>query len=300
MATCLLTSPPASHIALTIMPTDNPRLPLDLQESILSHLAGSLDLKSCRPMLASCTLVCHAWCCIVQAWIFTKIEIRANQTQMDKLTKFFGASSPSHHLSKHIKSITVARYTATIPSLIAMLRAMDEREMFRLFNNVEHIALSLVHDSLSEEGITLLSQFRQLRKMQLRLTKTRVVSFHHLLSSFPALIHLALDLEDASFSDSGSAHIQAFKLQRLEIFRLDRSSTFLPGIKLDVEYLTLEWCDGLRNWDATSFIRSVIASITLENIKTLNLVGHTRDAADVNSGKSWRPSTTHSACVLTT
>jgi hypothetical protein len=136
--------------------------------------------------------------------------------------------------------------------------------------------------------------------MQLTLTKTRVASFHHLVSSFPALTHLGLGLYDTSFSDSGSAHIQALKLQRLGIFLLDGSSAFLSGIKLDVEYLTLEWGNDLRDWDATSFIRSVIASITLENIKTLNLVGHTRDAADVHSGKSWRPSTIHSACVLTT
>jgi hypothetical protein len=276
------------------MSPNNPRLPFELQESILSHLAGCLDSESYRPVLASCALVCDAWHSIVQPWIFTELEIRSDLTEIDNIAKFFGTSSPSHHLSKHVKRVTVAAFLSSVLPLSVMLRAMDEREMFQLFNNVEHIDIALVHDSFSKEGITLLSQFRQLRKMQLMLTTTRVASFHHLVSSFPALTHLGLGLCDAYFSDSGLAHVRALKLQRLGIFLLAGSPAFPSGMRLDapgLEYLTLKWGDYLRDWDAVFFVRSVMASIPLENIKTLNLIGHTRDAADVHSGKSWRPST---------
>jgi hypothetical protein len=287
------------------MSTDNPRLPFELQESILSHLAGSLDSESYRPILASCTLVCHAWRSIVQPWILTELVIGSDLIKMDNIAKFFGAASPSHHLSKHIKSISMApSYTNAFLSLSTMLRAMDEREMFRLFNNIEYIDidLTLVQDGLSEEGITLLSQLRQLRKMQIMYATTQTVSFDYLVSSFPALTHLGLC--DVHFSYSGSAHVRALKLQRLGVYLLnDRSPTLPPGMRLDAPelvYLTLERGSDLSDRCAASFMQNVITSFPLENLKALNLIGHTWNPADVISGKSWHPSTTHSARVLMT
>jgi hypothetical protein len=275
---------------------NNPCLPLELQDLILSHLEGSLDFMSYRPMLASCTLVCHAWRSIVQPWLFTDLEFRSDLTEVDNIAKFFDASSPTHHLSKHVKSITV-----TVGSLSALLRAMDEREMFPLFDNVEHIDTTLVHDNPSEEDITLLSQFRQLRRVQLKTLWPRAVSFHHLVSSVPALTHL--ELCGVHFSDSGPAHVRAFKLQRLGINLLHGYGTIPPGMRLNapgLEYLMLKWDHSNLSMHGEPLIQNLIASIPLETIKTLNLIGHTRDPADVIPGKSWRPLTPHSARVLMT
>jgi hypothetical protein len=284
---CLLTSPPVSHKALTIMFPNNPRLPLELQQSILSHLAHDLDSKSCRPTLANCALVCHAWCSIVQPWMFTELRYTsaiARRTQLNNTVKFFGASSPSHHLSKHIKMITISPmfYSNTIDSFQALLRAMNEREMFQLFNNVEFIVLNPGLYSLVEADIALLSQFRQLAKMQL--TCSLVFSFPDLVSSFPALTHLGLS--DVPIADSGSAHVQALKLQRLGIFLNHNDDRgFPPGIELNapgLEYLILMWSYHLSTTHAASFVRNVITSIPSENIKTLNLIGQTWDATGTN------------------
>jgi hypothetical protein len=284
------------------MSTDNPRLPLELQESILSHLAGSLDFESYRPMLASCTLVCHAWRSIVQPWLFTDLVFRTAVTEVDNIAKFFDTSSPTHHLSKHIKSITVKQsYSQNVArcTLNAMLRAMDERKIFRLFNAVQHIGINLGSDSLSEEDITLLSHFRQLRKVQLITPWPRAVSFHDLVSTFPALTHL--ELCGANFSDSGPAHVRALKLQRLVITLFQGSPTVSPVMRLDapgLKFLMLKWLDYLNSPYGEPLIQNLIASIPLENIKTLNLIGHNRDPADVIPSKSWRPLITHSVRVL--
>jgi hypothetical protein len=181
------------------------------------------------------------------------------------------------------------------------LRAMDEREMFRLFDKVEHIDTTLVHDNPSEEDMTLLSQFRQLRKVQVQTTTWPRVSFHHLVSSFPALTHL--ELCGAHFSDSEPAHVRALKLQRLGINLLQGFTRIPPGLRLDapgLKYLMLEWGDYLSSSHGEPLIQSLIASIPPENIKTLNLIVHNRDPGDVILGKSWRPLITHSARVLKT
>ena len=165
---------------------------------------------------------------------------------------------------------------------------MNEREMFRLFNNVEHIRIDPYSRSgvnPSEEDITLLSQFRQLRKMELG--PIRVPSFRDLLSSFSDLTHLALS--SVVFSDSGPVHVRALKLQRLAI-SLHRDS-FPSGMRLDapgLEYLMLKWTrdEYMYMGDVESGARNVRDALPLENIKTLNLRGSSW-YIDVNWGKSW-------------
>jgi hypothetical protein len=268
--------------------TNNPRFPLELQQSILSHLARDLDSMSCRPTLANCALVCYAWRSIVQPWMFTELRIRPD-LQLDNIAKFFGASSPSHHLSKHIKMISVVpSYRAVAPSFSAMLRAMDERGMFRLFTNVEHIYTNFSLQSLSEEDITLLSQFGHLRKLEL--LSTRVSSLHDLVSSFPALTHLRLQPVLFSDSEAVQLQVQARKLQRLGIV-LDNDTKGVPiGMRLNapgLEHLTLMWIFTAEEQQMLAVARNVLDSIPLENIKTLNLVGCSWHEGDGILGKSW-------------
>jgi hypothetical protein len=281
----------------------NPHLPFELQESILSHLADSLDYVSYRPTLANCALVCHAWRSIVQPWMFTKVRIRPDLMKLDNIAKFFGASSPSHHLSKHIKMITISsvvpRYqAATTPSFSAMLGAMDAREMFRLFNNVEHIYTNLSLESLSKEDITLLSQFGHLRKMEL--VFTRLSSLYDLVSSFPALTHLKL--HPVLFSDSEAVQVQvpALKLQRLGIFLDNDARGFPVGMRLNapgLEHLMLMWIYIAKEQRILSVARNVLDSIPLENIKTLNLDGCSWHEGDGILGKSWCFLNAHSAHI---
>ena len=251
-------------------------------------LADDLDYKSYRDRLANCALVRHAWRSIVQPWMFIEITIRPDW--MNNTAKFFGASSSSHHLSKHIKSIRVIARDITT-SLSAMLGTMNEREMFRLFKNVEHIYIPAVshgdHQNLSADDITLISQFRQLRKMQLKCV--RVASFHDVLSSFPALTHL--ELYRVTFSDSGPAHVRALKLQRLAILLSDVLGYLHPRMSLDapeLEYLTLMW---RQDWnmdlqEVESAARNVLKAIPLENIKTLNLCRASWQGGDIILGTS--------------
>jgi hypothetical protein len=270
------------------MSLNNPNLPLELHESILSHLAPD------RRMLANCALVCHAWRSIVQPWMFTKLSIKPDLIQC--IWEFFRTSSASHHLSKSIKMIEIDNipesdaYTVTIPSFSAMLGAMNERQMFQLFNNVEYLILFVFRDTLTNEDVTLLSQFRHLRKMELELP-----SFRDLVAlSFPALSHLELS---CSYDDSepvqtqAQAQTQALNLQNLQRLAiiLDNCRRFPARMKVyapRLEHLTL------LNWShVASIARNVIDFIPPENIKTLNLCAWSQRGERIAVGKSWHSST---------
>jgi hypothetical protein len=155
-----------------------------------------------------------------------------------------------------------------------MLEVMNEREIFGLFNNVEYLRLFILSDTFTNEDIALLSQFRHLRKMYLHLP-----FFHNLASYFPTLTHLLLSCYGPVQDQTQAEGLNLPNLERLGIY-LDVWPSFPAELTVyapKLEHLALRWTSDTRWEDVSSIARNLIASIPLENIKTVNLTGHSWD-----------------------